>query len=93
MSTGVIYSLEIIIFPVSFMIILLYTFLLRAGQNEKGREKGLKKKQLNVINYKIMPWQCDVRSNYTNYCFHFSFINPLALFSGKLTSTGHVMGF
>ena len=76
MSTDVIYSLEIIIiFPVSFMIILLGKCFFGEEQNSL-REK----KQLKVINYEIIPWQCDVRSNYTNYCFHLSFINPLEAF-------------
>lgn len=92
MSTGVIYSLEIIIFPVSFMIILLgeYTFLAKYEMLER------EKKQLKVINYEIIPWQCDVRSNYTNYCFHLSFINPLEAFllpvRPKREEKGHVMG-
>lgn len=87
MSTDVIYSLEIIIiFPVSFMIILLGKFF---WQNEFLREK----KQLKVINYEIIPWQCDVRSNYTNYCFHLSFINPGALPFPPRRMRGHVMGF
>jgi hypothetical protein len=62
-----------------------------SGKNELLREK----KQLKVINYEIIPWQCDVRSNYTNYCFHLSFINPgsFSLSSAPWRIRGHVMGF
>lgn len=89
MSTSVIYSLEIIIFPVSFMIILLGTnvffgvWKLRVDRIHWMSEWE-KKKQLNVINYEIIPWQWWCKKKQLHkLLFSFSFINSPSYFRKK----------
>lgn len=90
MSTGVIYSLEIIIF--SFVLILLGCLCGAAWRPPpRKKRRSSKKKQLKVINYEIMPWQCDVRRQ-----LHKTIVIIFRLHKSSCASllgSGHVMGF